>query len=78
MDMEILGLLGLLGLAFAATVLGKRTYERRMDVLYGSYIQGRAASLSVKRFWQPASSALDRLSLLEGQKMTDLASIITC
>jgi hypothetical protein len=75
MDMEILGLLGF---ALAATVLAKMAYERRMDVLYGSYIQGRAGNLSVKRFWQPASSALDRLSLLESQKMIYLASFGAC
>jgi hypothetical protein len=72
MDIEILGSLGF---AFAAIVLATRAYQRCMDVLYGSYIQGRAGSLSVKRFWQPASSAIDRLSSLEGRKMIYLASI---
>jgi hypothetical protein len=39
MDIETLGLLGF---TFAATALAVLAYERRMDVLYGPYIQGRA------------------------------------
>lgn len=72
MDIEILGLLGF---AFAAIVLATRAYERRMDVLYGSYIQGRARTFSVKKSWQPASSAIDRPFALEGHKMIYLAPI---
>jgi hypothetical protein len=49
-----------------------------MDVLYGPYIRGRPGGLSVKRFWQPSSSAIDRLFELEGQKMIYLDSIGAC
>ncbi len=66
MDTEILELFAFV---FAAIVLFKTAHVRRMDVLYGPYIQGRAGCLSVKRFWQPASLAIDRLFVLEGQKM---------
>jgi hypothetical protein len=38
MEVEIIGLAGFV---FAATALGALLYERRMDVLYGSYIEGR-------------------------------------
>jgi hypothetical protein len=63
MDIEILGLLGF---AFAAIALATMACERRMDVLYGPYIQGAGgrAGLSVKRFWKPAPSAIDRLRSL--------------
>jgi hypothetical protein len=69
MDIEILGLLG-----FALTAAGLATivYQRRMDVLYGPYIQNRArgsAGLLMRRFWNPASSAIDRLLALESQRM---------
>jgi hypothetical protein len=75
MNIEVLGLLGL---AFAAIVLATMAYKRRMDVLYGPYIQARAGGLSVKRIWRPGSSAIDRLSELEGQKMIYLGSIGAC
>jgi hypothetical protein len=71
MNIEILGLVGLVLIAIA---FATRAYKRRMDVLYGPYIQYRA-SLSVKRFWKPASSAIDRLLALESWRMTYLASI---
>jgi hypothetical protein len=72
MSIEILGLFGF---AFAAIAVATMAYRRRMDVLYGPYIRGRPARLSVERFWQPASSAIDRLSELEGPKMIYLSSI---
>jgi hypothetical protein len=72
MNIEILGLLGI---AFAAIAVATMAYRRSMDVLYGPYVRGRPGGLSVKRFWQPASSAIDRLSELEGPKMTYLSSI---
>ena len=66
MDTEMLELLGFI---FAVIVLAKMAYARSIDVLYGPYIPGRAGGLSLKRFWQPASLAIDRLFVLEGQKM---------
>lgn len=74
MNIEIFGLLGF---AFAAIAMATLAYRRRMDVLYGPYVRGRPQGLSVKRFWQPASSAIDRLSELEGPKMIYLSSIGT-
>ena len=74
MDIETLGLLGF---AFAAIALTTRAYQRRMDVLYGPYIKGcvgRRAGLSVKRFWNPASLAIDRMLSLEDQRIIYLAS----
>ena len=64
-------ILGLLGLALTATGLATIVYQRRMDVLYGPYIQNRAggrADLLMRRFWNPASSAIDRLLALESQR----------
>jgi hypothetical protein len=78
MNIEIFGLVGLVLITSAFAV---RTYERRMDVLYGPYIQYRAgarARRSVKRFWKPASSAIDRLLALESWRMTYLPSIEPC
>jgi hypothetical protein len=75
MNIEILGLLGF---AFAVFVLGTMAYERRMDILYGPYIQAHARGLSMKRLWRPASSAIERLSELENQKMIYLASNGAC
>ncbi len=72
MNIEILGLLSF---TLAAIVAATVTYRRRMDVLYGPYVRGRPGGLSVKRFWQPSSSAIDRLSELEGPKMMYLSSI---
>jgi hypothetical protein len=72
--------LGLLGLALAAIAVAKIAYERRMDVLYGPYIRGRAvrrAGLLVKRFWMPGDSAIDRFRSLEETKMIYLSSAVT-
>jgi hypothetical protein len=70
MNIEIFGLFGF---ALATIAVAAMAYRRRMDVLYGPYVRGRPG-LSVKRFWQPASSAIDRLSELEGPKMMYLSS----
>ena len=37
-------------------------YERRMDVLYGPYVEGRAdrTALLAGQFWKPIHSAVDR------------------
>lgn len=72
MDSEILGLLVFASAAIAAATV---TYQRRMDVLYGPYVRGRPGGLSVKRFWRPSSSAIDRLSELEGPKTMSLSPI---
>jgi hypothetical protein len=77
MDIETLGLLGF---TFAATALAVLAYERRMDVLYGPYIQGRAgipAGLSMRGFWMPASSAVDRFRW-KARNLIYLTSIVAC
>jgi hypothetical protein len=75
MDIEILELMGF---AFAATAFATMAFERRRDVLYGPYIQGRARGLSLKRFWRPASSAIDRFLELESQRVIYAGSISAC
>jgi hypothetical protein len=72
MDIQVFGLLGLV---LAAIAVATMAHRRRMDVLHGPYVRGRPQGLSVKQFWQPASSAIDRLCELEGPKMTYLSSI---
>ena len=55
-----------LGFVFAATTLATMAYERRMDVLYGPYLERRAGGhvrLSTERFWKPMHSAAERLRL---------------
>jgi len=39
--MERLAILGIMGLAFAATTSGVLVYEHETDVLHGPYIEGR-------------------------------------
>jgi hypothetical protein len=69
---------GLLGFVFAAVALAAIAYERRMDVLYGSYLEdGVAEELrhSARRLWQP--SVTDRLRW-KTRNVIYLASIIAC
>ena len=78
MDIEILGLIGF---SFVATALARMAYERRLDVLYGPYLQGgggKHVGLSVKRHRKSADLAIDRLLSLEGPKHDLLASVATC
>jgi nitric oxide synthase oxygenase domain/subunit len=75
MDIETIGLLGFV---FAAVALAAMAYERRMDVLYGSYLEDRASEElrhSARRLWQP--SVIDRLRW-EARNVIYLASIIAC
>jgi hypothetical protein len=69
-----------LGFVFAATTLAAMAYERRMDVLYGPYLEGRTGRhvrLSTGLFWQPLHSAVDRLRW-KARGMVYLASVIAC
>jgi hypothetical protein len=69
-----------LGFVFAATTLAAMAYERRMDVLYGPYLEGRAGRrvrLSTQRFWKPMQSAIDRFRW-KVRGMVYLASVIAC
>jgi hypothetical protein len=51
------------GFVFAATILAAMAYERRMDVLYGPYVEGRddRADHLVGQFLRSMHSAVDRL-----------------
>jgi hypothetical protein len=71
-------ILELMGFAFVATTLATMAFERRRDVLYGPYIQGRVGGHSLKRLWHPASSAIDRFLALESQKVIYAGSISAC
>jgi hypothetical protein len=69
-----------LGFVFAATTLAAMAYERRMDVLYGPYLEGRAGRrvrLSTGRFLKLAHSAADRLRW-KARGMVYVTSIIAC
>ena len=74
MDIEILRLAGF---ALMATALARMAYERRLDVLYGPYILGRArgrVGLFVKRRRKSVQTALDRFRSLECLREHQLAS----
>jgi hypothetical protein len=68
-----------LGFAFAATTLAAMAYERRMDVLYGPYVAGRAdrTDLSAGRFCKSIHSAVDRFRW-KACNMLYLTSVIAC
>jgi hypothetical protein len=75
MDIETIGFLGFV---FAAVAVTAMAYERRMNVLYGSYLEDRAAEESrhsAKRMWEP--SIIDRLRW-KTRNVIYLASIIAC
>jgi hypothetical protein len=72
--------IGFVGFVFAAASLAAILYERRMDVLHGPYIQGRAERnlvLLVERFLTPIQSAAERLRW-KVRPMIHRASIIAC
>ena len=67
-----------LGFVFAVSALAAMAYERRMDVLYGPYLEGRARGrvrLTTKRFWKPVRSAADRLRW-KARGMVYLAAVV--
>ena len=61
MDIEIIGIIGVVGLAFAAATLGLVAYERHMDVLYGPYIDGRNKYPRFGSVLKPPHPLIDRL-----------------
>jgi hypothetical protein len=76
MIIEMIGL----GFVFAAATLAAIAYERRMDVLYGPYIEGSASDqvgVLVERFWKPTRAVSDRLRW-KARNMAYLASVIAC
>jgi hypothetical protein len=68
-----------LGFAFAATALGALIYERRMDVLYGPYVEGRANRMDFPagQFWKSINSAVDGFRW-KARNMLYLTSVIAC
>ena len=70
--------IALAGFVFAAAALAALAYERRMDVLYGPYIEGRSrAGISVERYWKPLRTAADYLRCKAGN-FGCLAAMIAC
>ena len=71
--------IALAGFVFAAAALAALVYERRMDVLYGPYIEGRSgrASISIERFWTRTRSAANYLRWKAGI-FSRLAAMIAC
>jgi hypothetical protein len=72
----------ILGVIFAAATLAAMAYERRMDVLYGPYLEGRAGSrpglsFAADRLWKPIQSAADRISW-KTRNVVYLAAVIAC
>jgi hypothetical protein len=77
MEIEIIGLVGFV---FSATALGALLYERRMDVLYGSYIEGckgRQAAFPVGAIWKEARRFADQLRW-KARNTVYLVSIAAC
>ena len=75
MSIEILGFLGFV---FAAASLAAIAYERRMDVLHGAHLEGRAGQMpsqSTARLWVP--SIIDRLRW-KARDVAYFASVIAC
>ncbi len=72
-------MIALAGFVFGAAALAALTYERRMDVLYGPYIEGRSrrAGISVERYWKPMRSAADYFRCKAGN-FSCLAAMIVC
>jgi hypothetical protein len=72
--------IALAGFVFAAVTLAAIRYERRMDVLHGPYIQGRAdrrESVSLQRLSQPIRAAANRLGW-KVRPVVYLATITAC
>jgi hypothetical protein len=70
-------MIALAGFVFAAAALAALSYDRRMDVLYGPYIEGRSrqAGISVERYRKPVRSAANYLRWKAGNF---LAAMIAC
>jgi hypothetical protein len=67
-----------LGIVFATATLAAMAYERRMDVLYGPYLQGRTKRrVDISAFLVPVQSAADRLRW-KSRGMIYVASVIAC
>jgi hypothetical protein len=72
--------IGLVGFVFAATSLGALVHERRMDVLYGPYIEARKerrAAFLASPIWKFARLLADQFRW-KARNMIYLASIAAC
>jgi hypothetical protein len=67
------------GFIFAAVTLSTMAYERRMDVLYGPYLEDRTGhtDLSVSQFWKPMQSVADGFRW-KARNMLYLTALIAC
>jgi hypothetical protein len=89
MDIEIIGVAGFV---FAATSAGALVYERRTDVLYGPYIEGRRKNrlknrlkyrrknplaASTNAIWKPMQRLADQLRW-RARNAIYLAAIVPC
>ena len=74
MNIEIIAVIGLV---FAATTAGRMIYEREMDVLHGSYIEGRNEWTGVVSIFEPLLTLADRLRW-KMRGMAYLATIAAC
>jgi hypothetical protein len=67
-----------IGIVFASATLIAMAYERRMDVLYGPYIEGTArVTVSVKRFRETVGAVADGLRW-KARNMAYVASGLGC
>jgi hypothetical protein len=72
--------MAIIGFVFAAATLAVMAYERRLDVLYGPYVEGRAGSRagpSFGHFWKPIQAAADRFGW-KVRNIVYLSSVIAC
>jgi hypothetical protein len=77
MEIEIIGLVGFV---YAATSLGALVHERRMDVLYGPYIEARKerrTAFLAGQIWKAARLLADQFRW-RARNMVYLASIAAC
>ncbi len=61
MTVETIGIIGVAGCAFVAATLGRVAYQRRMDVLYGPYVEGRPKLSLLSLIFSPPLPFVDRL-----------------
>jgi hypothetical protein len=59
-------IIALIGFVFIATSLIAKVYERRNDVLYGPYVQGRDDQYSLKYLLDQLEEAIESSRLRQG------------
>ena len=73
----IIETIAIVAFAFAATTLTALAYERRMDVLHGSYIEGHIAGESAREPLVLTTHLFDHFRW-RARSMVYLTSIIAC